>query len=247
MLCKLKSIDFFHMLMILASFAFIVFAWDDFNCFPYPNYWLLAVTLLFGISQVFIIVYKCFNRHVCLKACLAYCKIFIAIPCFVLLTLTGCAELWYWQGAECDTSFEQTCIIGIYTLLAGVQLIRLTTDIKKLCIRYRHLRRRSQPSLRSLLVRRSSADENIANLSFTEPELDRLSSFAYEAESGHDPCSICLEIMITGDSVKMMPSCRHTFHSNCIDGWLLTNPRCPLCKSNVRLALETSLSVNASQ
>ncbi|KAI8869579.1 hypothetical protein GQ42DRAFT_114914, partial [Ramicandelaber brevisporus] len=46
-----------------------------------------------------------------------------------------------------------------------------------------------------------------------------------------EACSICIEEFATGDSVRVLPSCRHVFHAGCIDPWLTTTSAlCPLCK-----------------
>lgn len=57
-----------------------------------------------------------------------------------------------------------------------------------------------------------------------------------EAEQGECvDCSICLNEIEGGDSVRHLPSCGHTFHRSCIDLWLLRRADCPLCKSCVRM------------
>lgn len=213
------------------------------SCFPFPCYWLLGVTISFAVTQVTYILYKCCNRSLYLKACLTFCKVFFAFPCVVLLTLVGGVVLWLWQEAECAESLHQVVVLGIYELIAVVQVLRLGANFKKLYSRYvtlnqTTLRRRNSNSFRLLLER-----TRVTSSSFTEPELERLTSFTFD--SVPEKCSICLDLLEVGESVKAMPSCRHTFHSNCIDGWLLTDPRCPLCKANIRSVLDSRLSVNA--
>jgi len=46
-------------------------------------------------------------------------------------------------------------------------------------------------------------------------------------------CSICLSCVHTGDSVRSLDKCGHTFHRACIDLWLLRRASCPLCKTPV--------------
>lgn len=46
-------------------------------------------------------------------------------------------------------------------------------------------------------------------------------------------CSICLSCVHTGDSVRSLDKCGHTFHRACIDLWLLRRASCPLCKTSV--------------
>ena len=45
-------------------------------------------------------------------------------------------------------------------------------------------------------------------------------------------CSICLQKIKINDIVRIT-SCKHQFHSNCIDRWLEEKPFCPLCKTNL--------------
>lgn len=46
-------------------------------------------------------------------------------------------------------------------------------------------------------------------------------------------CSICLCEVRTGDNIRCLDSCGHTFHRACIDLWLLRRGDCPLCKRSV--------------
>ncbi|KAG8380844.1 hypothetical protein BUALT_Bualt06G0058700 [Buddleja alternifolia] len=48
-------------------------------------------------------------------------------------------------------------------------------------------------------------------------------------------CCICLGIFGDGDKVKVLPPCRHCFHSECVDKWLTTHSSCPLCRSSLRV------------
>ncbi|KZV41823.1 hypothetical protein F511_37373 [Dorcoceras hygrometricum] len=47
-------------------------------------------------------------------------------------------------------------------------------------------------------------------------------------------CCICLGIFGDGDKVKELPSCKHVFHSECVDIWLITHSSCPLCRASLR-------------
>ncbi|KVH90746.1 RING-H2 finger protein ATL57-like [Cynara cardunculus var. scolymus] len=44
-------------------------------------------------------------------------------------------------------------------------------------------------------------------------------------------CSICLSEFEDGETVKLIPYCRHGFHPLCIDTWLSSHASCPLCRS----------------
>lgn len=44
-------------------------------------------------------------------------------------------------------------------------------------------------------------------------------------------CSICQEGLTQGTRLR---GCNHVFHDQCIDQWLQMNPRCPVCRHDVR-------------
>jgi len=50
-------------------------------------------------------------------------------------------------------------------------------------------------------------------------------------------CPICYEDYKTGDRVIKLPRCEHSFHPECVTGWLMKNPLCPMCRGNVRSGL----------
>ncbi|GFP97665.1 RING-H2 finger protein atl66 [Phtheirospermum japonicum] len=47
-------------------------------------------------------------------------------------------------------------------------------------------------------------------------------------------CCICLGIFGGRERVKVLPGCRHRFHSECVDKWLAAEPSCPLCRAALR-------------
>ncbi|KAG9141853.1 hypothetical protein Leryth_013977 [Lithospermum erythrorhizon] len=52
-----------------------------------------------------------------------------------------------------------------------------------------------------------------------------------EEEEGPMDCAICLEVFVKDDQCRLLPSCNHKFHVNCIDSWLLKQPFCPICRA----------------
>ncbi|CAN0839509.1 Probable E3 ubiquitin-protein ligase ATL44 [Linum grandiflorum] len=51
-----------------------------------------------------------------------------------------------------------------------------------------------------------------------------------ETETKSGECAICLEDYNVGEPCRIMPSCRHMFHVDCIDNWLNMKISCPLCR-----------------
>ncbi|CAH0396126.1 unnamed protein product [Bemisia tabaci] len=45
-------------------------------------------------------------------------------------------------------------------------------------------------------------------------------------------CAVCIESYKYSDVVRILP-CRHEFHRNCIDPWLLEHRTCPMCKMDI--------------
>jgi len=52
-----------------------------------------------------------------------------------------------------------------------------------------------------------------------------------------ESCPICFEDYKNGDRITVLPKCNHTFHPQCIGGWLTKSPLCPMCRANVRTNL----------
>jgi len=48
-------------------------------------------------------------------------------------------------------------------------------------------------------------------------------------------CSICYENMNFKELFRTLPCC-HSFHTNCIDNWIISNSTCPICKYNLHRA-----------
>lgn len=46
-------------------------------------------------------------------------------------------------------------------------------------------------------------------------------------------CSICLQEVTGGESVRRLPKCGHFFHLECIDQWLIRQGFCPICRFHV--------------
>jgi hypothetical protein len=54
----------------------------------------------------------------------------------------------------------------------------------------------------------------------------------YESDAVTEPesCSICMEQLHTGQQVRSIAGCVHTFHAGCVETWLAQKPACPLCR-----------------
>ena len=59
-----------------------------------------------------------------------------------------------------------------------------------------------------------------------------------EKHIDHDSCSICIGEYEDSSRVKML-TCKHLFHENCIDEWIMkgrdTNIVCPVCWTDLQI------------
>lgn len=46
-----------------------------------------------------------------------------------------------------------------------------------------------------------------------------------------ETCPICRDPVLLGTRLR---ACNHVFHASCIDEWFTLNPRCPVCRHDVR-------------
>ncbi|CAJ2642473.1 RING-H2 finger protein ATL3-like [Trifolium pratense] len=67
-------------------------------------------------------------------------------------------------------------------------------------------------------------------------DLKNLPCFDYvePIEKGYNnlvDCAVCLESFKVGDACRLLPKCRHSFHVQCIDLWIMKTPFCPICRT----------------
>ena len=69
--------------------------------------------------------------------------------------------------------------------------------------------------------------------------VDSFLTFVYTSDvgKGSNDCAVCLGEFVCGNVLKRLP-CNHTFHIECIVGWLSVNITCPMCRINLRSELE---------
>lgn len=68
-----------------------------------------------------------------------------------------------------------------------------------------------------------------------------------KVENGEDAiekCTICLSEFEDSESVRRLP-CMHLFHIDCVDQWLCTNKRCPICRVDIETFLHKQFATSA--
>ncbi|KAK9067891.1 hypothetical protein SSX86_012002 [Deinandra increscens subsp. villosa] len=73
--------------------------------------------------------------------------------------------------------------------------------------------------------------------------LKSLPLFVYssEVDVSMPECAVCLSEFEDGETGRVLPKCKHSFHTECIDMWFCSHSNCPLCRSPVE-AVETEMS-----
>ncbi|KAG8072939.1 hypothetical protein GUJ93_ZPchr0006g44917 [Zizania palustris] len=71
-----------------------------------------------------------------------------------------------------------------------------------------------------------------------ESAIQALPAFRYRKANNKDTadsneCAVCLSELQQEERVRLLPSCLHVFHVDCIDTWLQGNANCPLCRSAI--------------
>ncbi|XP_009762608.1 E3 ubiquitin-protein ligase ATL41-like [Nicotiana tabacum] len=50
-------------------------------------------------------------------------------------------------------------------------------------------------------------------------------------ENNSVECTICLSVFEDGETARTLPNCKHVFHAECIDKWLVSQSTCPICRT----------------
>ncbi|KAI3860049.1 hypothetical protein MKX03_003124 [Papaver bracteatum] len=80
-------------------------------------------------------------------------------------------------------------------------------------------------------------------------KIETLPEYLYSAvknkEEVQEKCSVCLSEYENEDMLRFLP-CRHAFHTECIDEWLISRTTCPYCRSDLLVAIDSETTLIAS-
>ncbi|KAK1435781.1 hypothetical protein QVD17_01550 [Tagetes erecta] len=126
-------------------------------------------------------------------------------------------------------------VTTVVLLLVGIAVV----VIIHVCIARRIFGRTPElTSSRSTVVQRSAtlSEDDIKKLPWYDYKLDQDDDDDCDDEEvKRVDCAVCLEVFKGGDRCRLLPYCKHTFHANCIDSWLIKTAACPICRSSVHL------------
>ncbi|KAH7315943.1 hypothetical protein KP509_21G071800 [Ceratopteris richardii] len=144
-------------------------------------------------------------------------------------------------NAEDESLWNQKAVIVVASLLFFVIFTLALIPLAKCAMRYIRwetqqemenrlantgLKHRVVHSFPIIIFERPSSDSVPASkLSPSSSSFSVPSPFSFPTE-----CPICLTHFERGDRIRLMPSCFHGFHVNCIDTWLHGHSSCPLCR-----------------
>ena len=74
----------------------------------------------------------------------------------------------------------------------------------------------------------------VENEAETHSEIRMIKVLCYEdcdkeKDSSYDICAICIENYEPKEKVSILFNCKHMYHEKCIDDWLVSSNKCPLC------------------
>ncbi|CAI9111065.1 OLC1v1011200C1 [Oldenlandia corymbosa var. corymbosa] len=134
-------------------------------------------------------------------------------------------------------------VISVLLLFVGIGVLLII----HICIVGRALSRGlngSNNNNRGLVAERGSH----GSTSLSRNDLEKLPCFDFKAKemntnpfnsSSSEDCAVCLENFRAGEKCRLLPICRHSFHSDCVDIWLLRKPVCPICRATANVLLAT--------
>ncbi|KAL0450649.1 UNVERIFIED_CONTAM: RING-H2 finger protein ATL74 [Sesamum latifolium] len=132
-------------------------------------------------------------------------------------------------------------VISVILLFLGIGVLILI----HVCIVGRTLRRGLSERNVNMLGRGS-----FGSTSMSQDDIEKLPCFDFTAKEkgsgrGTSPppdCAVCLENFRVGEKCRLLPSCNHSFHAECVDLWLLRTPICPICRAAADLIMRSGSS-----
>lgn len=117
-------------------------------------------------------------------------------------------------------------IVGIIAMMLSVTFLVLA--YAKFCHRNRprppYSDTQNDQGLNGARPRFSGIDQKV---------IDSLPLFRFSSLRGSKEgleCAVCINKFEDSETLRLLPRCKHAFHSNCIDQWLKSHSSCPLCR-----------------
>ncbi|KAL3334688.1 hypothetical protein AABB24_031091 [Solanum stoloniferum] len=150
-------------------------------------------------------------------------------------------------GSSSHAGFPIIVIAIIGIVATGLLLVSYYIFVIKCCLNWHRidLLRRFSFSRRQSVVDPSTVySPALENRGLEESVIRSIPIFQYKKREGKDAiieerrrssceCAVCLNDFQDNEKLRIIPSCAHIFHIDCIDVWLQKNANCPLCRTNI--------------
>ncbi|KAL0925150.1 hypothetical protein M5K25_003460 [Dendrobium thyrsiflorum] len=146
---------------------------------------------------------------------------------------------WIGVGSHPSTLQRNSCIPVIAFILSLI-FIAIVVTIARLvatCLLHRLDRRRGAVVVDTLIVNHSL--QRLASAAGLAPSaIASLPTFVYRSSDDNNgsesQCAVCLSAAEEGETMRMLPNCKHFFHVMCVDKWLHSHSTCPICRADVK-------------
>nr|XP_043635570.1 RING-H2 finger protein ATL16-like [Erigeron canadensis] len=143
---------------------------------------------------------------------------------------------------QSDTSFPILAIAALCIVATAFLLVSYYFFVTRGCFNWQQV----NPLRRFSMSRERTTPELLSSAYSTPPwrfkGLDELvireiPIWQYTKSEGEKrslyECVVCLNDFKEMDTLRVLPSCHHGFHLDCIDVWLQNNANCPLCRLSI--------------
>ncbi|XP_047060542.1 RING-H2 finger protein ATL2-like [Lolium rigidum] len=137
---------------------------------------------------------------------------------------------WFATGSRSPAPAHNVRLIATaVAVFASVLGLALLLHLYICHVRRRNSRRRTAAAAAAL-----AAEPKAPKTGLEPAAIASLPIAAYQ-EAGGEPgeCAICLGAAQQGEAVRVLPSCAHVFHVDCVDTWLASSSSCPVCRALV--------------
>ncbi|XP_052144657.1 RING-H2 finger protein ATL1-like [Oryza glaberrima] len=141
------------------------------------------------------------------------------------------------------TSFPILVLTVLGILTTSVLLLTYYIFVIRCCLNW-HSSSSSDTRTAGLISRRRRGAASSSLPAVAEPRgleeaaIQSLPAFRYrkaikDTTADSSECAVCISEFQEEERVRLLPSCLHVFHVDCIDTWLQGNANCPLCRAAI--------------
>ncbi|KAH1019270.1 hypothetical protein HUJ04_009114 [Dendroctonus ponderosae] len=135
---------------------------------------------------------------------------------YVHITIAG-------HSGSKSANINRTSVLFVSITFIVLMIISLTWLVFYYVQRFRYIRTKDK------LTRKLG---NAAKKALSKIPTKTIKMDDKEVQGDGECCAVCIEPYKLSETLRILP-CRHEFHKNCIDPWLLDHRTCPMCKMDI--------------